>query len=137
MEEHDAMDNRVFDVNGSTEDMLRATIELAFRQAGWKTASGWMVDPKKGFVLYWPIKLPDGVNKFPSELPPEKVTTLVWEWLKSPEAKTIELSGWDINADHDGDNGPGWRVYTEGWGHLGSQWEAFMAITPAFMWYGK
>jgi len=62
---------------------------------------------------------------------------IVYQWLKSDEAKTITLTGWDENADHDGSNALGWRVYVEDWGHIGSDWGAYCAIKPAYMWYGK
>lgn len=39
--------------------------------------------------------------------------------------------------DHDGDNGRGWRVYVEGWGHIDSHWGAIVAVAPRWAMYGK
>lgn len=39
--------------------------------------------------------------------------------------------------DHDGDNGKGWRVYNESWGHVDGDWSAFVAVSPAWAMYGK
>lgn len=39
--------------------------------------------------------------------------------------------------DHDGDNGRGWRLYVEGWGHVDGHRNAIIAISPAWAMYGK
>jgi len=36
-----------------------------------------------------------------------------------------------------GDNEKGWRVYCEDWGKIDSDDYAFLAIKPAYIWYGK
>ena len=131
-------DNRVFDVNGSSEGFLKDVLKLAFMQDHDK-AIGYKIDSKKGFVLYWATTddKESECIKFPVPLSYIEVCPLVWAFLKSDEAKKIKLKGFDADFDHDGHNGSGWRVYCEGWGHIGNDWQAFLAITPALMWYGK
>lgn len=54
------------------------------------------------------------------------------------------VSGWLENAgnpgkepDHDGDNGAGWRVFTEYWGNVGDASYSILAIQAAWAMYGK
>lgn len=137
------MDNRVFNVNGNTSDMLLQTLQLAFAQDGIvhpATCRGWVVTDK-GLVLLSYISSTDkGAQKFPASdrgLTAAQVQPMVIEWLKSEEAATIKLEGWDCNMDHDGHNTMGWRVFVEDWGHVGHWHSAICAITPAYMWHGK
>lgn len=129
------MDNRQFNVNGSSFGMLESTLKLALEQEGGKKFNAWKVDPRKGFVLSWCYK--EGSNKFPVPLDVDSVAKIVWEWLKSDEAKSIEVTGWDEDADHDGDNSVGWRVYCEDWGHVGGDYSAVCAIKRVYLWHGK
>jgi hypothetical protein len=39
--------------------------------------------------------------------------------------------------DHDGDNGKGWTVYNEAWGHVDGHYSAIIAIAPTWAMYGK
>lgn len=54
------------------------------------------------------------------------------------------IDGWLRNGaeygrepDHDGDNGKGFRVFTEGWGHVAGNTYTICAIQPAYAMYGK
>lgn len=136
------MDNRVFNVNGKGEYWLLEALKLAFAQkAGFYnrdkpyTCNGFMFDQKKGLILLWTDC--NGSSKFPVPLTAEAVAPIVWQWLQSEEAKLVELDGWDKDADHDGSNSYGWRVYCEDWGHVANKWQAIVAVTPAYMWHGK
>ena len=137
------MDNRVFNVNGKGQGLLEATLTLAFAQHSSQIkAKGYLFDPEFGLVLlwYWPDKLSENhppVQKFMAPLPAEKVAPMIMEWLKSEEAGKVKLEGWDRNADHDGHNSQGWRVYCGDWGHVGRYRGAIVAVTPAYMWHGK
>ena len=139
------MDNRVFNVNGSGQETLAKVLELAFSQEGQNTkAEYFVVDKKKGLILLWYVNdtWRKKVSKFLTPLTAKAVTPMIAEWLQSDEAKTIELDHWDENADHDGSNSKGWRVYCERWGHIegedGLSYDgSIVAITPAFMWHGK
>lgn len=139
------MDNRVFNVNGSGQETLAKVLELAFAQEGRNIkAKYFVVDKKKGLILLWYIhdSWEKNVSKFLTPLTAKAVTPVVMEWLRSDAAKDIELGDWDSDADHDGSNSEGWRVYCERWGHIkgedGLSYNgSIVAITPAFMWHGK
>lgn len=53
------------------------------------------------------------------------------------------VKGWLRNCDfgaepgHDGDNGRGFRLFTEGWGHVAGHTYAICAVAPAWAMYGK
>lgn len=111
------MDNRVFNVNGESKVMLLKTLELVLMQCGGGGRfKGWYFDKEKGLVLTWhkheranQFLCPDGLNA-------TQITDMIFEWLDSEDAKSMKLTNWDVNEDHDGHNGLGWRVYCEGWG---------------------
>ena len=130
------MDNRQFNVNGSGDELLLATLKLAFAQSN-KTASGWRFDQKFGLILCWYEG--DGVSKFPiDQMSAEDVFPMVSRWLKSDEAATVEHTvSWDKDCKHDGHNSIGWRVYCGNWGHVGGRPDAICAIKPAYLWHGK
>jgi hypothetical protein len=127
-------DNVIFNINGEGVEKLIATLKLA---VGKGTLAGWMFVKAKGLVLYSYIGSGNkDANKFPTPLTAESVAPMVFDWLKSEEAKGVPMEGWDADSDHDGSNELGWRVYTEDWGHVNGEWNA-IAIKPAYMWYGK
>lgn len=128
------MDNRVFNVNGKTDDQLLAALELVFAQAGDQTCKGWKVTDG-GLVLCWYVK--SGVIALPTAATAKEIFPMVRSWLKSDEAKTIKCEGWDADSDHDGHNRIGWRVYCGDWGHTCGETVSICAVKPAFMWYGK
>lgn len=128
------MDNRIFNVNGNAQELLSDALQLAFLQAGHDfKAKAFKVDKKKGLILLWS----DEGTKFPVPLDAHAVLPIVTAWLEGDEAKTIECEGWDADADHDGNNERGWRVYVEDWGHVGDCSYAICAVKPAYMWFGK
>lgn len=132
------MDNRIFNVNGKGAEALRSTLQLVFNQEGEKTTcKAWKFSQKHGLVLFWWAEEGNGRNKLPSELTAEECLPMVWAWLHGEEAKTVELTGWDKAVDHDGDNGEGWRVYCEDWGHVAGEHSAICAVKPVVLWYGK
>lgn len=130
------MDNKVFNVNGRSKLQLQATLKLAMLDEYDKErkAKSWKFDPNKGLILQWSN---ENGTSFPIELSSVMLTEIVWEWLQSKEAKSMLFEGWDANADHDGDNELGFRVYCEDWGHVGGDYSAIIAIRPSYCWYGK
>ena len=131
------MDNRIFNVNGTGDELLLKALELALMQEWSKstTMEAWKIDKEKGLILYWHA---DGeAIPFPSPLSAEQLLPIVSGFLASKEAKEVTCEGWDADTDHDGCNGFGWRVYCEDWGHIGRDHYAFIAIKPAYIWYGK
>jgi hypothetical protein len=143
------MDNNQFNINGRGTVMLEAAIKLALMQRDCYTseptfdqrpltAAGYMIHPKKGLVLLWHVDSTNSTHvKFLTPHTADMIAKLAIVWLSSPEAKNIELDGWDCNTDHDGHNSLGWRVYCEDWGRVAGQYEAIVAIKPAYIWYGK
>lgn len=132
------MDNRIFNVNGRLdrdgELLLRDTLALAFAIAK-KKAIAWRKSQKHGLILDW-SDCASGASRFPALADADTVLPFALQWLKSDEAKEVELDSWDRDAGHDGHNGPGWRVYCNDWGHV-EGWQAIVAVKPTFMWYGK
>lgn len=132
------MDNRIFNVNGQGLDLLKQALALAFAQQGFfnpAKAMSWHVSPDKGLILYWYAE--KGTTPFMAPMGAEGVAEMVFDWLKSDQAKAIPCEGWDADSDHDGSNEPGWRVYVEDWGKVGGSSSAICAIKPAYLWYGK
>ena len=128
------MDNRIFNVNGRTKNRLQKTIDLIIDD--WQGVKGWEIT-EKGLVLKWHSEENKG-NKFPVPLKSDTIVDIVWDWLNSEEGRKFETIGdWDHDADHDGHNERGWRVYCEDWGHVGDDHYAICAVVPAYIWYGK
>lgn len=127
-------DNAIFNVNGQSESRLKDTLNLALNG---KTVVAYKFIQAKGLVLYSHVSSSNnGAIKFPTPLNANEVYGIVNKWLQSEEAKSVPCLDWDADADHDGNNELGWRVYTENWGHIEGEWDA-VAIKPAYMWYGK
>lgn len=129
------MDNVAFDVRGETITQLTAAINLYLSVAGWKGISGWKFLPEKGLVFYWSDS--EGVNPFPCRVDASTVASMFFNWRDSDQAKKMKLTGTDEDADHDGSNKFGWRMYVENWGRIDGETYSMFAITPSYLWYGK
>lgn len=144
------MDNRIFNVNGRTIEQLELAIKLLLlNEYGEQTSvQGWYFKPEKGIVLTWYCEPDFPARPFtnnmgqPQAIEPGDLVETLWNWLFSAQAKTVVLKNWDRDLD-DTDTQPGWRLYTEDWGHVkkdnGHTIDSYSiaAFTPAFMWYGK
>lgn len=131
------MDNKIFNVNGETKELLLSALTLLFEQGGRNTnVKAWSISPEKGFILHQYTN--EKATPFPISINAKTACDIVWEWLKSDEAKKIKINDpWDVDLDFDGHSKEGWRVYTEDWGHVDGQWSALAVITPCYLWYGK
>ena len=135
-------DNRIFNVNGVSKDFFMEALDLAIRQSGYKPTS-WSIHHTKGFVLHWaPLDNTfsnSNYTPFPSHLSSKSIGNIIWEWMHEETQIKIHLdSEWDVDTDHDGDNGDGWRIYCEDWGNIDECGDyAFIAILPVYIWYGK
>jgi len=128
-------DNRIFNVNGKSEEYLLETLQLALKNT---KVEGWKHSPNHGLILFWAIPKNDKkVNRFPAPLNADAIFPIVTQYLKSEDASKVECKDWDADADHDGHNERGWRVYCTDWGHVGNECYALIAIKPAYIWYGK
>src|SRR5574343_211823 len=119
--------NQIFNVNGRGLEMLTKAIELACCRGssesnfygnmidhGSEKIIGSLYDPKCGLIWLWAEA--DGSVKYPAPLTARQAAEISFAWLKTDDAKKMECNGWDANADHDGNNTLGWRVYCEDWG---------------------
>lgn len=90
----------------------------------------WSVNPKpRRLVLFWANSDRDDYVKLPFTMNADLAAGWCEAWL--------EQQDYGKEPDHDGDNGRGWRIYNEGWGHVDGEWQAFLAVTPSWAMYGK
>jgi len=141
------MDNRLLDINGPLDDrrpeegerLLLMALEIAFRQDSFgenpRTCKSYNITPK-GLVLSW-WGNDQSWQACPGNLSAKDCLPFALAYLRSDKAKDCELAQWERNADHDGHNSHGWRVYVEKWGHVGDCSTALCAVKPCFMWHGK
>lgn len=130
------MDNRIFNVNGKGREQLAEVMRLAFLQkSNYAKAVAYKIDPQKGMILLWHNTEAKGITGLPAPLTAEDAAVLVSAWLET--RPNTECSDWDADAEHDGDNELGWRVYCEDWGHVAGERFAICAVKPAWLWYGK
>ena len=131
-------DNKQFNVNGDSEEMLGRALALAFEQSGIGTtkARAWKLDEEHGLILVRTL-ITKG-TPFPCPMDAKAVLPTVMSFLQEQnENPTVECKDWDANADHDGSNSLGWRVYCGDWGHVGESRYAICAVKPAYLWHGK
>jgi hypothetical protein len=119
------MDNFRIDVTSNTDEALASALTIAFGHHS--RAVGFRVVPEKGLVLYWAEKA--GITPFAFKMAAQDVLPVIKGWLAEQD--------FGKQPDHDGDNGKAWRLYNEAWGHVGNDWEAFLAVQPAWAMYGK
>lgn len=133
-------DNFHFDLTGVP---LEKCLDIAFGGSASKRATHWLVQgPDEGkqyphtkhgtrLLLAWVDPKGTGGDwiPFPAPLTAEQAVETVKSWLNTAD--------YGNQPDHDGDNGRGWRIYNESWGHVDGMWQAFVAIEPAWLMYGK
>jgi len=127
------MDNFHFDLTAESDALLRDAMKIAFSKH--TRATHYMVWPEKGLVFFWTkpdpkdqVGAPEPVA-FPFTMDPIGAADFASRWL----AETT----YPKEPDHDGDNGKGWRLYNESWGHIGNYWSAMIAVQPVWAMYGK
>ena len=142
------MDNFKIDVYCEGTQSLHDALAIVLRQH--RLLRGWSVEPatKEGkptrMILYWmedkaasPFPFDVSRGDMPQKVGRERDTKDRLPWLVDM------VEGWLMSLDygrqpnHDGDNGRGWRVYTESWGHVAGNHHTACAIEPARAWYGK
>ena len=119
-------DNFEFRITGAS---LEKSLDIATTR--WKDVTGWSVDKDSNrLILYWTNASSSGdYHPLPAPLSGNALVEFVRSWLKSVD--------YGPEPDHDGENGKGWTVYNERWGHVANRWEAFAAIEPTWLMYGK
>ena len=116
-------DNFSFDLTG-------VPLELALSVAGvaHSKVEGYRVDEEKNrLVLYWTSSAKAALLPAPMKI--EDLTSFIHAWL--------ETADYGPEPDCDGFVRKGWRVYNESWGHVGNEWQAFVAIEPTWLAYSK
>ncbi len=132
------MDNFRIDITSEGRDKLLQALNLC--QHNKVVAYGVEWSPtRRGvqrLVLFHTVVTPgerglDGLNITPTLFPLtlEQMGELAFGWLAQCD--------YGEEPDHDGENHKGWRLYNEAWGHVRSDWRAFVAIEPAWAMYGK
>ncbi len=120
---------RILVISDNKEVFDRA-IELAFinKFCGQK-ATHYRVDEQEGLILYW--MEPDGViaNKLPFMMEADSAIPFIWTWLQQTE--------YGDSPDTDGSADKGFCIHNDRWGHIGSEYRAFLAIKPYWTVYGK
>ena len=118
------MDN--FHIDITSEGDIAPAMKIAFSNHRFG-AVAYKIDPVKGLIFFWTEC--ESAITLPFKLDPEGAADFAKRWL------TEQVYG--SEPDHDGDNGRGWRIYNEGWGHIDGMWQAFVAVKPAWAMYGK
>lgn len=148
------LDNPTFNVKGQGRNMLLAALELGMACTGQYTLKGYRVDETWGIILYWADTEKDGYQKFLMPCKAEDIVDILHNSLQHIELKDPnpddETEDDEVEAIHydsfdrdvsieDGDisTEPGWRLYTDTWGHIDDEWQACLALRPSYLWAGK
>lgn len=121
------MDNFHIDLTSEGPEALRTAFSLLGGRAGRKVV-GFRDDAEKGLVFY--SSEASNMTKLPFAMDLAAAADFAHQWL-------MNAAVYGAEPDHDGSNGKGWRVYCEAYGHVGGQWQAFVAVQPAWAEYGK
>lgn len=125
------MDNFRFNVVWQGEKTFRILLAMLIDRKGGKKFEYFRIDERENksprLILY--CYESKKANKLPYPMTPEALIDFAWNWLQTVD--------YGRQPDHDGDNGKGWHLYTEDWGHVDGDWAAFCAIEPAWAMYGK
>lgn len=117
------MDNFRLNITYEGKEELQKSMEIAFR--GYK-AEAYAIIPKKGMAFF--CYIPNNCNnivKLPFKMDAKTAADFAFNWLKEVE--------YGREPDHDGSNGKGWRLYTEGYSLDGS----ICVVTPEWAEYHK
>lgn len=123
--------NPNFDISGEMELMDRA-LAIAFAQP--TQAVGWSLDVRNDevdrLVFYWTSSYNGKeCTLFPSPLGLKQIRSVIDPWLVTVDYGPI--------PDTDGHTRKGFRVYNEAFGHINHNYEAFLAVEPFWLIYGK
>lgn len=132
------MDNKHFDIKLNGRKNFEFAMQIACSSIS--VIKGWSIyeteregkETKfKHLVLHWCV--PDRsnhINKLPFDMSTAQATEFAWGWLEKEPVAYSE-------PDHDGENGMGFHIFTEGWGQVNGDYSAFVAMKPIWAMYGK
>jgi hypothetical protein len=146
------MDNRQLDITSEGKSPLEMALSIAwpgamggkathYKEVSLATKTDYYGSPtsshsesqvesekgKKTLILLWKAEQDALALPYPLDL--KEAVSFVAGWLRNAE--------YGREPDHDGDNGKGWRVFTEDWGHVAGHRCAIVAVQPAWAMYGK
>ncbi len=120
------MDNFKFDMTSEGKERFKIALSLVHKNK----VIGYRVHKEKGLMLYHvKVDASKDMILFPYEMTIGQASEFAYGW--------IENYNLGNQPDHDGDNGRGWRVYTESWGKVNGEWQCFVAIQAVWAMYGK
>lgn len=122
------MDNFELTVQSEGRKQFDLAMQIAFRDHA--KAVGYRISKEKGLILYWSKTSVTDLIPFAYDMNCQQATEFVWGWIESNPPK-------GERPDHDGDNEKGFIVYTDSWGHVDGQWQAFVGIGVIWAMYGK
>lgn len=124
------MDNFQFDMTSEGAETLRKALSF-FRCAdavtGYRVEETALKAGRPRLILYWSKSARSTQVLYPMKFAQTAEYVLGW----------LAQADYGPQPDHDGDNGKGWRLYNEAWGHVDGEWQAFAAIEPVWAMYGK
>jgi len=146
------MDNRVIDVVSEGDEDLKLAFKLIWPNAPGGKATHYKVVHLREKVRYHGD--PTDWHETTYEVCPDGTPTLILLWNAESDATSLPYPmdrkqatqfalGWLAQADygsepdHDGDNGRGWRVFTNQWGHVAGHSYSIVGLQPAWAMYGK
>lgn len=119
-------DNKILKVTGESLDRLKIVLSMSDQYR----VHGYTIDKdNKRMVLFW-VAHPSA-TMFPTPMSLDTAASMIYDWIQNG-------AEFGKQPDHDGDNEKGWYAYTEGWGRIEDYgYQAFLAIEPRWMMYGK
>lgn len=118
-------DNAHFDITGAP---LAICLQIATGISSSGRVTGWRMDADKNRLILYSLPSPRA-TPLPAPLTGEALVLFVKAWL--------DQASYGVEPDHDGDNSRGFRIYNEDWGHIDHEYQAFVAIEPAWLMHGK
>lgn len=118
-------DNYKFDIAGAP---LSKALDIATTEHS--KVTHWRVEKTEDMprlILYWTDS--SKATPLPAPLEGSGLTEFIKSWLDNVEYGT---TFWG-----DAETGKGCRVFNEDWGHVGGEWQAFFAVEPYLLLYGK
>ncbi len=112
----------------TAHENLPLAMQMAFTYQ--KNAVGFRVSKTHGLIFYWTDSRKQFYQRMPIKMDYALAADFAQRWLSEQV--------YPQEPDHDGDNEKGWTLYNEDrWGHVDDEYEAFIAIKPDWIEYGK
>lgn len=146
------MDNRTIDVTSEGDDALALALRLIWDNAPGKKATHYKVVRLAERTSYFGSPVSSHSTKLEKDDTGTQTLILLWSqekdaqplpWPMDFDGSLAFVKGWlahvepEEEPDHDGHNGPGWRVFTEQWGHVAGHHYAIVGVQHAWAMYGK